>query len=87
VAALALALSLVSGVFSAIGVGLVAGAGILLIFGSPLCYPDIAAVKVALHDVGLEAPNLARPRRGANSFRRKATADSRRRRNDTCFGV
>jgi uncharacterized membrane protein YbhN (UPF0104 family)/tRNA A-37 threonylcarbamoyl transferase component Bud32 len=58
-AAMALALSVPSGVWAAVGVGLVAGSGVLLLFGSPRGYPDIDAVKVALGKVGLQVPDLA----------------------------
>ncbi len=40
------------------GMGLVAAGGVLLIFGSPRGYPDVAAVSAALADLGLSARGL-----------------------------
>lgn len=57
-AAIALALSVPSGVWAAVGVGLVAAAVVLLIFGSPRGYPDVEAVAQALQLMGHPVRNL-----------------------------
>jgi tRNA A-37 threonylcarbamoyl transferase component Bud32 len=58
VAAVSLALSVPSGVLAALGVGLVSAAGVHLVFGSPLGYPDISAVRDALNRVGMSTRDL-----------------------------
>lgn len=58
IAAIALALSVPSGAISALGIGMVCGSGVLLIFGSPLGYPNTEAVRAALSDIGISVPDL-----------------------------
>ncbi len=58
-AAIALALSVPSGVWSAVGVGLVSGAGVLVVFGSPRGYPDVESVRLALGRLSIDVPDLA----------------------------
>jgi glycosyltransferase 2 family protein len=58
-AAVALALSVPSGAVAALGIGLVSAGAVLLIFGSPLGYPDTESVGAALHRVGIDVPDLA----------------------------
>ncbi len=58
-AAVALALSVPSGVAAALGIGLVCAGAVLLIFGSPLGYPNTGAVGTALRRVGIDVPDLA----------------------------
>lgn len=58
-AAVALSISLPSGVLAAVGVGLVSAGVVLLGFGSPLGYPDADSVRDALARVGLTTTDLA----------------------------
>ena len=58
VAAVALALSVPSGVVVSVGVGLISAAGIRLVFGSPMGYPDVAAVRAALARMGIGTTQL-----------------------------
>jgi uncharacterized membrane protein YbhN (UPF0104 family)/tRNA A-37 threonylcarbamoyl transferase component Bud32 len=58
IAAVALALSVPSGVVVSVGVGLIAAAGIRLIFGSPMGYPDVAAVRAALTRMRIDTTQL-----------------------------
>jgi uncharacterized membrane protein YbhN (UPF0104 family)/tRNA A-37 threonylcarbamoyl transferase component Bud32 len=58
VAASGLGYGLLGDVFGAVGVGFVSAAAVLLIVGSPKGYPDIAAVKAALTDLGLSVSSL-----------------------------
>lgn len=47
-----------SDVLGALGVGLVAAGGVLLVVGSPRGYPDIDSVAAGLRDLGIEVVNL-----------------------------
>ena len=52
IAAVALALSVPSGAVTALGIGMIFGSGVLLLFGSPAGYPDAEAVKGRLRESG-----------------------------------
>lgn len=54
VAAVALGYGDPSDVVGALGIGLIAGGGVLVVFGSPLGYPDPASVGEALRRLGLD---------------------------------
>jgi uncharacterized membrane protein YbhN (UPF0104 family)/tRNA A-37 threonylcarbamoyl transferase component Bud32 len=47
-----------SDALGAVGLGMVAGGAVLLIFGSPRGYPDVEAVAAALSDLGVEVTDL-----------------------------
>lgn len=46
-------------VLGAIGIGLVAGGGVLLVFGSPTGYPDVRVVATALAELGVAVDDLS----------------------------
>ena len=54
IAAVALALSVPSGAVTALGIGMIFGSGVLLLFGSPAGYPDAEAVKEAIAGIGID---------------------------------
>lgn len=58
IAAVALALSVPSGAVTALGIGMIFGSGVLLLFGSPAGYPDAAAVRDALAGIGVNVADL-----------------------------
>ncbi len=58
IAAVALALSVPSGAVTALGIGMIFGSGVLLLFGSPAGYPDAEAVKEAIAGIGIDVPDL-----------------------------
>ncbi len=57
-AALALGLSVPAGVVVGLGAGLVSAGAVMLIFGSPVGYPDVAGVTEALGRIGVHVPDL-----------------------------
>lgn len=57
-AAIALAVTVPSGAAAALGVGMICGGAVLLLFGSPIGYPDTAAVTEALREIGLDVSDL-----------------------------